>query len=54
VSPIDVSTQQGLMTFTNNLTAGTPLKVWSIPQPAPTSALKAYVIIYFTGIVPAS
>lgn len=54
VSPIDVSTQQGLMTFTNNLTAGTPLKVWSIPQPAPTSALKAYVIIYFTGIAPAS
>jgi hypothetical protein len=53
VSPIDVSTQQGLMTFTNNLTAGTPLKVWSIPQPAPTSALKAYVIIYFTGIAPA-
>ena len=54
VSPIDVSTPQGLMTFTNNLTAGTPLKVWSIPQPAPTSALKAYVIIYFTGIAPAS
>ena len=54
VSPIDVSTQQGLMTFTNNLTAGTPLKVWSIPQPAPTSALKAYVIIYFTGTAPAS
>jgi hypothetical protein len=54
VSPIDVSTPQGLTTFTNNLTAGTPLKVWSIPQPAPTSALKAYVIIYFTGITPAS
>lgn len=54
VSPIDVSTQQGLMTFTNNLTAGTPLKVWGIPQPAPTSALKAYVIIYFTGVAPAS
>jgi len=54
VSPIDVSTQQGLMTFTNNLTAGTPVKVWSIPQPAPTSALKAYVIFYFTGIAPAS
>jgi uncharacterized protein DUF4382 len=54
VSPVDVSTPQGLMTFTNNLTAGTPLKVWSIPQPAPTSALKAYVIIYFTGIAPAS
>ena len=54
VSPIDVSTQQGLMTFTNYLTAGTPLKVWGIPQPAPTSALKAYVIIYFTGIAPAS
>jgi hypothetical protein len=54
VSPVDVSTQQGLTTFTNNLTAGTPLKVWSIPQPAPTSALKAYVIIYFTGIAPAS
>jgi hypothetical protein len=54
VSPIDVSTQQGLMTFSNNLTAGTPLKVWSIPQPAPTSALKAYVIIYFTGVTPAS
>lgn len=54
VSPIDLSTQQGLTTFTSNLTAGTPLKVWGIPQPAPTSALKAYVIIYFTGIAPAS
>jgi hypothetical protein len=54
ISPVDVSTQQGLMTFTNNLIAGTPLKVWSIPQPAPTSALKAYVIIYFTGMAPAS
>jgi hypothetical protein len=54
VSPIDVSTPQGLTTFTSNLTAGTPLKVWGIPQPAPTSALKAYVIFYFTGIAPAS
>ena len=54
ISPVDVSTPQGLTTFTNNLTAGTPLKVWSIPQPAPASALKAYVIIYFTGIAPAS
>ncbi|HYL00493.1 MAG TPA: DUF4382 domain-containing protein [Steroidobacteraceae bacterium] len=54
VSPIDVSTPQGLTTLTNSLTAGTPLKVWGIPQPAPTSALKAYVIFYFTGIAPAS
>jgi hypothetical protein len=42
------------MTFTDNLTAGTPIKVWGIPQPAPTSTLKAYVIIYFTGMAPAS
>jgi Domain of unknown function (DUF4382) len=57
VSPIDVSSPSGLMTFTNNLTAGTPVKVWGIPQPAgmaASGALKAYVIIYFTGTAPAS
>ncbi|HYL01815.1 MAG TPA: DUF4382 domain-containing protein [Steroidobacteraceae bacterium] len=55
VSPVDISTSAGLMTLTNNLTAGTPVKVWGIPQPAgaaASGALKAYVLVYFTGMLP--
>ncbi|HET7757462.1 MAG TPA: DUF4382 domain-containing protein [Steroidobacteraceae bacterium] len=56
VSPVDISTSAGLMTLTNNLTAGTPVKVWGVPQPASgqaSGALKAYVLVYFTGMLPA-
>ena len=52
VSPIDITTNAGLSTLTNGLTAGTPVAVSGVPQPDGT--LKAYVITYFTGTVPAS
>ena len=51
VSPIDITTTSGLATLTSNLTAGEPVKVYGIPQPDGT--LKAYVIAYYTGSMPA-
>jgi hypothetical protein len=51
VSPIDITTSNGLATLTSNLTAGEPLKVYGIPQSDGT--LKAYVMTYFTGTMPA-
>lgn len=50
VSPIDVTTASGLATLTANLSAGTPVKVFGIPQADGT--LKAYVVVYFTGLQP--
>jgi Domain of unknown function (DUF4382)/Domain of unknown function (DUF5666) len=51
VSPIDVTSSNGLAALTSNLTAGEPVKVYGVPQPDGT--LKAYVIAYYTGIMPA-
>ena len=51
VSPIDITTSSGLATLTSSLTAGEPVKVYGIPQPDGT--LKAYVIAYYTGSMPA-
>ena len=51
VSPIDITTSSGLATLTSDLTAGEPVKVYGIPQPDGT--LKAYVIAYYTGSMPA-
>jgi hypothetical protein len=50
VSPVDIGGSSGLMTFTNALTAGTPVKVYGIAQSDGT--LSAYVITYFTGTMP--
>jgi hypothetical protein len=50
ISPIDISTASGLMTLTQNLTAGTPVLVSGVPQAA--GALKAYVLVYYTGMLP--
>jgi Domain of unknown function (DUF4382) len=47
VSPIDITTASGLSTFTQALVAGTPVKVFGVPQSNAT--LQAYVVIYFTG-----
>lgn len=57
ITPLDISNSGDFTTFTNSLTAGTLLKVWGVPQPAGTAAsgaLKAYVIVYYTGTLPAS
>jgi hypothetical protein len=52
VSPVDITTSTGLMTFTNALVVGTPVKVFGIAQADGT--LKAYVVVYFTGLAPVS
>lgn len=50
ISPIDVATSGGLATLGANLVSGVPAKVFGIPQPDGT--LKAYVLIYYTGMLP--
>ena len=47
VSPVDITTSSGLSTFTQALVAGTPVKVFGVPQPNAT--LQAYVVFYYTG-----
>jgi len=57
ITPLDLSNPADFTTFTNSLTTGTLLKVWSVPQPAGTAAsgaLKAYVIVYYSGTLPMS
>lgn len=51
ISPIDVTTSAGLTSVTNGLVAGAPVKVFGVPQADGT--LKAYVILYYTGDMPA-
>jgi hypothetical protein len=51
VSPIDITTSSGLAALTSNLTSGEPVKVYGIPQSDGT--LKAYVMAYYTGTMPA-
>jgi Domain of unknown function (DUF4382)/Domain of unknown function (DUF5666) len=51
ISPIDVTTPGGLNTITQSLIAGVPVKVFGVPQSDGT--LKAYVIVYYTGMLPA-
>ncbi len=50
VSPIDVTTASGLNTVTQYLIAGVPVKVYGVPQSDGT--LSAYVIVYYTGMLP--
>ena len=52
VSPIDLTTQSGLQTFTQALVAGTAVKVYGVPQSDGT--VRAYVILYFTGDLPST
>ncbi len=51
VSPVDITTSAGLTTLTNGLAVGAPVKVYGVPQP--DGSLKAYVLTYFTGDMPA-
>ncbi len=50
VSPIDITSSAGANTVAQNLVAGVPVKVYGIPQTDGT--LKAYVLAYFTGMLP--
>lgn len=57
ITPLNLANSGDFATFTNNLTTGTLVKLWGVPQPAGTAAsgaLKAYVIIYYTGTLPMS
>ena len=53
ISPVDLTTPAGLNAVQTNLTTGTPVKVFGVPQSNGT--IKAYVFFYFTGtLMPAS
>jgi uncharacterized protein DUF4382 len=52
ISPIDVTTPAGIAAITTGLTAGALVKVFGVPQPDGT--LRAYVLAYYTGMMPAS
>jgi len=52
LSPIDITTSTGLATMTQGLAVGAPVKVYGVPQANGT--LKAYVLAYYTGVIPAS
>jgi hypothetical protein len=50
VSPIDITTSAGQMSFTSGMATGTKVLVSGVPQP--DSSVKAYVVTYFTGTTP--
>jgi hypothetical protein len=52
ISPVDVTTPAGQNTLQTNLTAGTLVKLFGVPQV--NGSMKAYVFFYFTGTMPAS
>jgi hypothetical protein len=52
ISPQDITTSAGLSALTDGLAAGNPVRVYAVPQSDGT--LKAYVLTYFTGDMPAS
>lgn len=52
ISPVNLATQTGLNTVQTNVTPGTPVKVFGVPQT--DGSIKAYVFFYFTGTMPTS
>ncbi len=52
ISPVDLTTSAGQNTVQSNLTLGTPVKVFGVPQI--NGSIKAYVFFYFTGTAPTS
>ena len=51
ISPEDITTSSGLSALTSGLAIAAPVSVYGIPQPDGT--LKAYVLAYYTGEMPA-
>ena len=49
ISPVDITTSSGLAALTAGLVAGTPVEVFGVPR---AGSLKAYVLVYFTGMLP--
>lgn len=52
VNPEDITTGDGLTAMTNGLAVGARVKVFGVPQPDGT--IKAYVLTYYTGGMPAN
>jgi hypothetical protein len=52
ISPIDITTTQGLATVAGALVNGTKVKAFGIPQS--DGSIKAYIIFYYTGTMPTS
>lgn len=50
ISPEDVTTSAGLAALTAGLAVGAPVKLYGVPQADGT--FKAYVLAYFTGLMP--
>jgi hypothetical protein len=50
VTSLDLTNSSDLATFTQNLIAGVPVKVYGVPQAS--AALMGYVIVYYTGMLP--
>jgi hypothetical protein len=50
ISAVDITTTAGQTTVTNNLVPGTLVKVFGVPQAS--GAIKAYVVLYYTGTKP--
>jgi hypothetical protein len=50
VSPQDLTTSAGLNNVASHLVAGTPVKVFGVPQADGT--IKAYAVFYYTGMMP--
>jgi hypothetical protein len=52
ISPIDITTQNGLATVAAALINGTKVKAFGVPQS--DGSIKAYIIFYYTGTMPTS
>jgi hypothetical protein len=52
VSSEDLTTSAGMTALTNGLAVGAPVRVYAVPQSDGT--LKAYILTYFTGDMPAN
>ena len=52
ISPVDITTSAGQNTLTTNLTMGTPVKVYGVPQA--NGSIQCYVLTYFTGFAQAT
>jgi hypothetical protein len=48
ISAVDITTTAGQTTVQTNLLAGTPVKVYGVPQL--DGSIKSYVVVYFTGV----
>lgn len=51
-SPVDVTTSTGITAVTTNLTAGTSVRVYGVPET--NGHLRAYVVYFYTGTAPSA